>query len=78
MKQTRILTSHFARKRTITVREAIDEHRIMSLPRRILDLEDEGFRFERHRKTNKVTGQRYVQYELTHWPGPAETAARAA
>lgn len=78
MKQSRILTTHFARKKTITVREAIDEYRIMSLPRRILDLEDEGFRFRRHCLTNKATGQRYTKYELTHWPGPAETVSRAA
>ncbi len=69
--QIRTLVAHFARKKTITNREAISEYRIMALPRRISDMEEQGFRFRRHQKVNKATGQRYVKYECVAFPTPA-------
>lgn len=75
MSQRNVLIRHLLKKNTITNREAIAEHRIMALPRRIADLEEMGVEFKRHHCTNAVTGQRYVRYTATHIP---HTLARQA
>lgn len=66
--QVRTLITHFARKKSITNREAIMEYRIMALPRRIADLEEMGWKFHRLHLRNQATGQRYVKYELLEMP----------
>lgn len=62
-KQTQLLLDHFRIKPDISGDEARNLFRIKSLPRRILDLEAEGYQFLRVRKTDS-TGQRYVRYFL--------------
>jgi hypothetical protein len=63
-KQLDTIMKHLQTVGSITNREAIVEYNIMSLPRRILDLEGYGVKFNRVRKTHPVTGQRYVRYHL--------------
>lgn len=63
-KQLDTIMKHLETVGSITNREAIVEYNIMSLPRRILDLEEVGVKFNRIRKKHPVTGQRYVRYHL--------------
>lgn len=63
-KQLDTIMKHLRTVGSITNREAIVEYNIMSLPRRILDLEAYGVKFNRVRKAHPVTGQRYVRYHL--------------
>ena len=63
-KQLDTLLKHLQTVGSITNREAIVEYNIMSLPRRIKDLEEFGKVFLRVRKAHPVTGQRYVRYHL--------------
>lgn len=63
-KQIDTIMKHLQTVGSITNREAIVEYNIMSLPRRILDLEEVGVKFTRIRKQHPVTGQRYVRYHL--------------
>ena len=63
-KQLDTIMKHLQTVGSITNREAIVEYNIMSLPRRIKDLEEFGNTFNRVRKTHPVTGQRYVRYHL--------------
>ena len=63
-KQLDVIMKHLQTVGSITNREAIVEYNIMSLPRRILDLEEFGVKINRVRKAHPVTGQRYVRYHL--------------
>jgi hypothetical protein len=63
-KQLDIIMKHLQTVGSISNLEAITQYNIMSLPRRILDLEELGNTFNRVRKTHPVTGQRYVRYHL--------------
>jgi hypothetical protein len=63
--QLKTILKHLNKVGSITNREAIVEYNIMSLPRRINDLEqDWGIQFKREMKAHPVTGQRYVRYHL--------------
>jgi len=62
--QINTVLKHLKITGSITVRDAMVEYNIMSLPRRILDLEELGYSFNRVNKTNPVTGQRYTRYYL--------------
>jgi hypothetical protein len=64
--QLKTILKHLNTTGSITNREAIVEYNIMSLPRRINDLEqDYGVQFKREMKAHPVTGQRYVRYHVT-------------
>jgi hypothetical protein len=63
--QLKTILKHLNTTGSITNREAIVEYNIMSLPRRINDLEqDYGVQFKREMKSHPVTGQRYVRYHV--------------
>ena len=63
--QLKTILKHLDTVGSITNREAIVEYNIMSLPRRINDLEqDYGVQFKREMKAHPVTGQRYVRYHV--------------
>jgi hypothetical protein len=62
MKQLELLIRHFQTVGSISNVEAQSIYKIRALPRRVSDLEQRGYRFERVRKTD-LTGQRYVRYE---------------
>ncbi len=61
--QPEILKDHFKTRPSISGLEANALYRIKSLPRRILDLEAQGYEFIKERKTDP-TGQRYVRYHF--------------
>ncbi len=63
MSQLDKLIHHFKTVGTITNVEAQSVYKIRALPRRISDLEDRGYKFNRVRKTD-LTGQRYIRYSL--------------
>ena len=63
-KQLDTIMKHLETVGSITNREAIVEYNIMSLPRRIKDLEEFGVKFNRVMKAHPVTGQRYVRYHI--------------
>jgi hypothetical protein len=63
MTQLDMLKEHFTEKKTITGLEAQFLYRIMSLPRRIKDLEEQDYTFERIWKRD-ITGHRYRVYSI--------------
>ena len=63
MKQTDMLIKHFEMAGSITNVEAQAVYKIRSLPRRICDLEEQGYTFLRQWKKD-LTGQRYVRYTM--------------
>ena len=67
MSQTELLKEHFTYKDTITGLEAQFLYRVMALPRRICDLEDEGFLFEKQWRKD-LTGHRYRVYTIISAP----------
>ena len=63
--QLKTILKHLNTTGSITNREAIVDYNIMSLSRRISDLEqDWGVQFKREMKSHPVTGQRYVRYHV--------------
>lgn len=63
--QLKTILKHLNTTGSITNREAIVDYNIMSLSRRILDLEvDWGVQFKRELKAHPVTGQRYMRYHV--------------
>jgi hypothetical protein len=64
MTQTQQLLKHLRKAGSITQREAIMDHSIQSLTRRITDLRLEGFNIQSLIKQHPVTGQRYTRYVL--------------
>ena len=61
MTQLETILKHVRTTGSISNVEAQAVHRVRALPRRIADLEEQGFLFERVRNTD-VNGQRYVRY----------------
>jgi hypothetical protein len=61
--QYETLIDHLENRGSISGVEAHSFFRIRALPRRIKDLEQRGYRFERERCVDP-TGQRYVRYHL--------------
>lgn len=64
MTQTQRLLKHLRTAGSITQREAIMDHSIQSLTRRITELRDHGFNIHSVQKRHPVTEQRYVRYVL--------------
>lgn len=62
--QCQTVLEHMERAGSITMREAIMDHSIQSLTRRITDLRDMGYRIASEHKNHPITGQRYVRYVL--------------
>lgn len=65
MKQKDAIKRHLELEGSISNLEAQSMYKVRALPRRISDLEADGIKIERVRKTD-VTGQRYVRYVLTN------------
>lgn len=63
-KQLDTIMKHLQTVGSISTLEAITQYNIMSLSRRICDLEQKGVKFNRVRKAHPVTFQRYVRYHL--------------
>lgn len=63
--QLKTILNHLNTTGSITNREAIVDYNIMSLSRRIRDLEEDwGVQFKRELKAHPVTGQRYMRYHV--------------
>lgn len=69
--QAYIVFSHIELTGSITQREAIMDHSVQSLTRRITELKDKGFRISREDKKHPITGQRYARYSFTPVPSHA-------
>lgn len=63
MTQLDTLLKHFKNRKTITVDEAVGKYSILSLSRRIVDLEERGMRFDRQRLTDS-DGRQYTRYKV--------------
>ena len=75
--QLRQILTHCKSVGYITPRSAIDDYGIMSLARRINDLEALGYKVERQTRKHPATGQRYTRYFVSPTPVEASTAAAA-
>lgn len=53
---------------TITQREAMLDHSVQSLTRRITELRNLGFNIEGRWKSHPITGQRYMRYTYAARP----------
>lgn len=65
--QLRILVRHFRNNKSIHGIEAILLYQIQALPRRIKDLEEWGYQFNRRFEKNAM-GRRYRVYSLVERP----------
>ena len=63
--QCKAIIEHLKKGHTITQRSALMDFGIMSLPRRICDLKELGYKIKSVLEVNKLTGQRYSRYSLT-------------
>lgn len=64
MTQNQMLLSHFKRAGSITMREALLDHGIQCLTKRIQELRDAGYKILSEPKRHPITGQRYTRYRL--------------
>lgn len=55
---------HIARTGSITQREALLDHSVQSLTRRITEIADAGIEINREDRKHPLTGQRYARYSL--------------
>lgn len=62
--QSQTVLKHIQKAGSITLREAILDHSVQSLPRRIKDLREAGFDIVGSWKMHPITGQRYMRYSL--------------
>lgn len=62
--QAQTVLKHLRGAGSITQREAMLDHSIPSLPRRIKDLREAGYDVVGVWKTHPLTGQRYTRYSL--------------
>ena len=62
--QANTILLHLRRAGSITQREAILDHSVQSLTRRITELNVKGYPTVREDKNHPITGQRYAKYSL--------------
>lgn len=62
--QARKVLQHLSDTGTITQREAIMDHSVQSLTRRITEIRDAGFAVDGRWKVHPITGQRYMRYSF--------------
>jgi hypothetical protein len=62
--QASIILAHMEHTGSITQREAMLDHSVQSLTRRITELQDKGYPINREDKRHPLTGQRYARYSL--------------
>jgi hypothetical protein len=62
--QATTVIRHLADTGTITQREALLDHSVQSLTRRITELRDHGWNIDGQWKRHPVTGQRYKRYSF--------------
>ena len=64
--QALVVLHHMARTGSITQREALADHSVQSLTRRISEINGAGIRVNTERKKHPLTKQRYARYSLEH------------
>jgi hypothetical protein len=62
--QALTILTHLKNAGTITQREAIMDHSVQSLTRRITELRDAGYTIPGKWKKHPITGQRYMRYSF--------------
>lgn len=62
--QSRTILTHLNNTGTITQREALLDHSVQSLTRRITEIRDAGFNVGGEWKIHPVTEQRYMRYSF--------------
>lgn len=62
--QALTVLTHLRVAGSITQREAILDHSVQSLTRRITELQDKGYQILREDKKHPLTSQRYARYSL--------------
>lgn len=63
--QARTVMSHLINVGTITQREALMDHSVQSLTRRITEIRQSGFNVDGTWKLHPLTGQRYMRYSYS-------------
>lgn len=64
MSQNVILLQHLKKVRSISQREALIDHGIQSLTKRISELRSFGYNIKTVHKKHPITGQRYARYVM--------------
>ena len=64
MTQAETVLKHMKKNGSITAYEAVMDHQIIHLPRRICDLIEQGVQIRKEWKKNNATGKRYIRYHL--------------
>lgn len=64
MTQAETVLRHLEKNGSITAYEAVMDHQIIHLPRRILDLIEQGVEIRKEWRKNEATGKRYIRYYL--------------
>ena len=62
--QLKTILKHLNKVGSISTLEAINYYQVMSLSRRISDLEELGYKFNKELKINPATNKRYKRYHL--------------
>lgn len=64
MSQNEIILNHIRRAKSISQREALIDHGIQSLTKRISELRGMGYKIKTVHKKHPITGQRYARYVM--------------
>lgn len=62
--QNAMILDHLKRTGSITMREALLDHSVQCLTKRIQELREAGWKIETVHKHHPTTGQRYARYNL--------------
>lgn len=65
MSQCEAIINHMKRTGSITMREALIDHGVQCLTKRIQELREAGWAIVSERKNHPITGQRYTRYRLS-------------
>jgi hypothetical protein len=64
MSQNEKILQHLRKARSISQREALIDHGIQSLTKRISELREMGYNIVTKHKKHPITGQRYARYVM--------------
>lgn len=64
MSQNETILTHLRKARSISQREALIDHGIQSLTKRISELREMGYNIVTKHKKHPITGQRYARYVM--------------
>ena len=64
MNQNELILNHIRKAKSISQREALIDHGIQSLTKRISELRSFGYNIKTVHKKHPITGQRYARYVM--------------